>query len=139
MIALRAVLLCESIRIEVDGTLTLVGVCNERIVAPHDDGPIDGPIALRSLTVLVVVSGLRGLSSVSIRHAIRATEDPESRQDLALHEHDPGTDEHNFIFPRPNLAFARPGAYTLDVHVAVTGNVLRASHPFLIERAPQRS
>jgi len=131
VIALKAVLLCESIRVEMDGTLTLVGMYNERLIAPAGEGPIK----VTSLAVLVVVCGLRGELGLAIRHAIRAAEDGMDRGALADHAHDPGSDEHNFIFAHPDVTFARPGLHALDVQVIVGSTKLEVTHTFSVERA----
>ena len=130
MIALRAVLLCESVRVDVDGKLTLFGVFSEMLVAHAGEGPIKPP----SFAVLAVVKGLRGMGRVGIAHQIRLAHLGAWQLPLAHHDHDPEHDEHNFIFSRTDLVLPETGRYAIDIDVAAGAETLRASHDFHVLR-----
>ena len=60
---LKAMLVCEDVRFEAAGTVTLVGVFNERLIAP----PRDGPIQLARFAFLAVIGGLCGVEEIAFR------------------------------------------------------------------------
>lgn len=111
---LRAVLLCDDVRVEVDGTLTILGMYNERLIAPASSGPVE----LARLVVLVVIAGLTGAHEIAVRYRITpAGAVPPPQLPYLRERHDPAADEHNVIFALGPLGFGGPGAYDLVVEL----------------------
>ncbi len=107
MIGVRALILCEAVRVETDGTLTIIGMYNERLVAPPGEGPLEIP----GLTVLAVLTGLTGATSIEVRHRIRHVEDrsPIVAIPFLREAHDPHHDEHNMVFAHGPMVVAAGG------------------------------
>lgn len=130
---LKAMLICDDVRVEVGGTLTLVGVHNERLVAPAGQGPI----TLARLTFLATVGGLRGSERVGYRLRLR---DLHAGEDLtrpyAYERHDPAADEHNFVFTNAPLVFPGDGQFELALDVEAVGEKATYRYRFRVERAP---
>ncbi len=131
---LRALLLCEDVRLEVDGTLTLIGVRNDRLcVRPPQD---DGPLVIEHLAFLVVVGGLSGYERVGFRADVRDVESTSAAErPLAYERHAPGADEHNFIFAYAPMVFAALGTYEIVVDLEVEMRPVAYRHRFRVEAA----
>lgn len=128
---LRALLVCEDVRIEVDGTLTLIGVRNDRLCVRK---PRFGPIVIERLAFLVVVSGLSGLDRVGFRADLRDVLSTSSIQRPRSYEdHAPSADEHNFIFAYSPMVFARTGTYVMTVDLEAATQSATYSHRFRVE------
>jgi len=130
---LRALLLCEDVRVEVDGTLTLFGVRNDRLrVRP----PAEGPFVLEHLAFLVVVSGLSGYDRVGFRAEVRdVSSTGPSERAMSYESHAPGADEHNFIFAYAPMVFAGVGTYEIVVDLKVGVQTTTYRHRFRVEAA----
>ncbi len=127
---LKAILVCEDIRFEVGGTVTLVGVYNERLVVE----PGEGDIVLPKLAFLAVIGGLRGVERIGFRQWIRLDDaEPEIRE-LNVESHDPELDEHNFVFSQSPMVFPDAGTYevALDLEIGTKRQAYR--YPFRVER-----
>jgi hypothetical protein len=127
---LRALLVCENVRVEVDGTLTLIGVRNDRLrvraTAP--------PIALPHLSFLLVVGGLTGVENIGFRERIQHIHDRRpAAQPLQQERHDPTTDEHNFVFGHSPMVFPEFGSYEVIVDVETTTESATYRHRFGVE------
>jgi uncharacterized protein DUF6941 len=130
---LRALLLCEDVRIEVDGTLTLIGVRNDRLLVRL---PESGPIVLQTFVVLVTVSGLGGYDRIGFRAAIMSVDDMRVLDTApSYQEHAPSADEHNFIFSYASIAFPTPGTYEFVVELEVVMQSVKYRHRFTVEGA----
>lgn len=129
---LKALLLCDDIRFEIGGTVTLVGVYNERLVAPPGEGAIEIP----RLSFLAMIGGLRGVERIGFRQWIRLVEDPplEDRP-LAFEPHNPASDEHNFVFSEIPMVFPGPGTYEVALDVQVGDARQSFRYQFQVERA----
>ena len=123
-VRLKAFLLCDDARQEVGGTLTLVGVYNERILVRTVPTRMDPIIELPRLAVVVVVAGLRRVEMVAFRIRTRRCEDelPEAPA-LAFEAHDPAADEHNFVLVQAPLRLPGPGAYEVVFEVDAGGTL----------------
>lgn len=130
---LRALLLCEDVRVEVDGTLTLFGVRNDRLLVRP---PPSGPIVIEHLAFLVVVSGLSGYDRVGFRAEVRdaASTGPIERP-LSYESHHPGADEHNFIFSYAPMVFERISTYEIVVDLKVGMQTVTYRHRFRLDAA----
>jgi hypothetical protein len=99
---LKAMLVCDDVRVELGGTITLVGVHNERLTAP----PGDGPIRIAKLMFIAIIGGLEGVESVAFRQRIREVSEPNlGAGPLQQEPHDPRADEHNFVFGDAPMVF----------------------------------
>jgi hypothetical protein len=128
----KATLLCEDVRMEASGTLTLVGVINEQLVGP----PGNEPLPLPRLVFFVVVAGLRGTERVGYRQYVRRADAPEpERAALRFEPHHPEADEHNFVFGPVAVTVDRPGTFELVVELQARDESLVHRYQFHIERA----
>lgn len=128
---LRALLVCEDVRLEVDGTLTLIGVYNDRL--PVRRTSTDGPLRLEHLTFVLVVGGLTGVDSIGVHqhHGLVDAAAPEPV--LAFHVHEPTTDEHNFAFGHAPLELPGFGSYEVAITVEARGEQVVFRHRFRVE------
>ena len=111
-------LVCDDVRVEVGGTLTLVGVHNDRLLAT----PGEGPIRLTKLMFVAIVGGLEGISQVGFRQRIRETSEVDLGAAAMVQEpHNPQTDEHNFIFGDAPMVFPGPGTYEVVLDIEAAG------------------
>jgi hypothetical protein len=112
---LKAMLVCDDVRIELGGTMTLVGVHNDRLIAP----PGDGPIRLARLMFVAIVGGLSGVESVGFRQRIRETSELvlPTGQPMTYEAHDAKADEHNFVFGDEPMLFPGPGSYEVALDI----------------------
>ncbi|HEU0036421.1 MAG TPA: hypothetical protein VFQ53_37670 [Kofleriaceae bacterium] len=129
---LKALLLCDDIRFEIGGTVTLVGVYNERLIVPPGDGAIEVP----RFAFLAVIGGLRGVEEIGFRQWIRSGEGDPADRPLALEPHDPENDEHSFAFTQAPMVFPGVGAYEVGIDVEVRGRRQGYRYAFSIERRP---
>ena len=125
-------LVCDDVRVELGGTLTLVGVHNERLIAP----PGDGHIRLPKLMFVAVVGGLAGVERVGFRQRIR--EDSElvlpTGQPYTYEPHSPEADEHNFVFGDAPMVFPGVGRYEVALDIDAMGNRATYICRFKVER-----
>jgi hypothetical protein len=130
---LRALLVCEDVRLEVDGSLTLIGVRNDRL---RGRGPASGPLILDHLAFLLVVGGLTGVDRIGFRERIRHISDARpAEQPLSYETHNPTTDEHNFVFGHSPMVFPEYGEYEVIVEVEVATQKATYRHRFEFEQA----
>ncbi len=131
-------LVCDDVRVEVGGTLTLVGVHNERLIAQPPGE--HGPIRLAKLAFVVIVGGLSGIERIGYRQRVRELQELEHGTGPMTYErHDPRADEHNFVFGDAPMVFPGPGVY--EVVFDVEAGAQRATHTcrFQVERAVSSS
>jgi hypothetical protein len=125
--------MCEDVRLEVDGTLTLIGVYNDRL---RSRAPRDQPLIVEHLAFLVVVGGLRGVDRVGFRERVRHVEDARpAEQPIAFEPHDPRTDEHNFVFGHSPMVFPAYGTYDVIVDIESAARSATYTHRFHFEHA----
>jgi hypothetical protein len=129
---LKAMLVCDDVRVEASGTFTLVGVYNERMIAP----PGDGAIQLRQLSCVAIVGGLSGRDHLDFRQHIREAAGPEQPAlPLRTEPHDPRADEHNFVFSQSPMIFPQPGTYEVVLELAAGDERVTYRYKFQVERA----
>lgn len=128
----RALLMCEDVRVEVDGTLTLIGVYSDRLRVRAEPGPI----VLEHLAFLLVVGGLQGVERVGFREHVRRVEhDDRPDQALAFEAHDPRAAEHNFVFGHAPMVFPEEGTYEVAIEIEAAMYHVTFRHRFSVERA----
>ena len=126
-------LVCDDVRLEVGGTMTLVGVHSERLVA----APGDGTITVAKLMFVAIVGGLGGTERVGYRQRIREMSELSlGGGDIQYEPHDPRADEHTFIFGDAPMVFPGPGVYEVAVDVEADGRKASYSLRFQVIRAP---
>ena len=129
---LKAMLVCDDVRVEVGGTLTLVGVHNERLIATVEG---DGPIRLAKLMFITIVGGLSGQERVGFRQRIREMSELElGAGPMQYERHDPRADEHNFVFGDAPMAFPGTGVYEVAVDIEAGAQKATYSTRFTVER-----
>lgn len=129
-VKLKALLLCEDVRFELAGTVTLVGVFNERVFAP----PGEGPIQFARLAFVAVIGGLRGVEEISFRQWIRLAEDEGELPPMTIQRHDPEADEHSFVFSQSPMVFPEQGTYEVAIDLAVGARTVGYRYPFAVHR-----
>jgi len=131
---LKAILVCDDIRIEAAGTLTIVGAFNERMIVE----PGTGPIFVPRLSCLAVVAGLKGIHQIGYRQRIVALDGPpeEAVPPLEAEPHDALANEHNFIFQQAPMTFPGPGAYEMVLDLDTGARQATFRYRFYLERAP---
>lgn len=130
---LKAMLVCDDVRVELGGTLTLVGVHNERLIvaAPSDDGPI----RVAKLMFVAIVGGLSGVDSVGFRQRIREMSEVSlGTGPMQMEPHDPRADEHNFVFGDAPMVFPGLGIYEVALDVEAAGRRATYTCKFTVER-----
>jgi hypothetical protein len=131
-VILRALLICEDVRLEVDGTLTLIGVHNDRL---RVRAPDDGPIVIEHLAFLVVIGGLQGIERIGFRQRVRGVEDTRPAETALSYEaHDPTASEHNFVFGHAPMVLPDAGSYDVIVEIEAAMQVTTYRHRFRVER-----
>ena len=128
---LKALLLCEDIRLEMGGTVTLVGVFNERLIAP----PGQGAIELAKLSFVAVIAGLRGVEQIKYRQWIGRPGAEGAATELVTDAHAPTNDEHNFVFTESPMVFPEVGTYEIGLDVEVAGRRESHRYQFTVARA----
>lgn len=130
---LRAILLCNDVRFEVGGTMTLVGVFTDRIIVE----PGDGPLVIPRLAVYSVLAGLSGITELAWRTTLSELDRPADRPLVeGREEHDAGTDEHRLVNILSPLALPGPGRYLLAMEFETRYERSSIEHCFAVERAP---
>jgi len=113
---IRAFVMCDDVRLEVGGTMTLVGVFADRIVlgAASSELAADSDVVLPRVAIYSVVAGLTGADEL----VFRLTLDGEPLS-TGTEAHDPGFDEHRLIsFVGPIKLPATGGRLALEVSAA---------------------
>jgi hypothetical protein len=132
---LKAMLVCDDVRVELGGTITLVGVHNERLIAP----PGDGPIRVPKLMFIAIVGGLEGVETVTFRQRIRELSELDLGPGPAQQEpHDPRADEHNFVFGDAPMIFPGVGTYEVALDIEAGGRRANYTCTFKVARASSR-
>jgi hypothetical protein len=129
-VKLKALLVCEDVRFEVGGTVTLVGVFNERLLVE----PGEGLIALPRLACLAVIGGLRGVEQIGFRQWIRLEDDDPEARELRYEPHHPELDEHNFVFSQSPMVFPDEGNYEIAIDLEIGDRRQGYRYPFRVER-----
>ena len=128
-------LVCDDVRVELGGTMTLVGVHNERLLVPP---PADGPIRLPKLAFVAIVGGLEGADRVGFRQSIREVSEMTLPAGQFQYEpHDPKSDEHNFVFGDAPMVFPGVGTYEVTLDVEARGQRATYTRTFKVVRAPR--
>jgi hypothetical protein len=128
----RALIMCDDVRFEVGGTMTLVGVFADRIVLP----PGDGELVVPRLAIYSVVAGLTGTTGLEWQHHL-FEEDRDPGHPIAAGKelHDAGADEHRLVNIVSPLVLPGQGRYRLAVGFRTPRAGCSVEHRLVIERA----
>jgi len=129
-VKLKAMLLCEDVRFELGGTVSLIGVFNERLIAP----PGEGLIQIARVAFLAVIGGLRGVDQIAFRQWIRLGDDEPGDPQMTLEPHDTESDEHNFVFAQSPMVFPDVGKYEVAIDIAIGPRRAGYRYSFGVER-----
>ena len=129
----RALILCDDVRFELGGTMTLVGVYADRIVV----APTDGELVIPRLAIVSVVAGLTGATEITWCQTL--SQQGREFGDVIAHgnePHDGAADEHRFVNFVSPLRLPEAGRYRLAVDFE-TGQAFRTvEHHVIVERGP---
>ena len=130
---IRALLLCDDVRLEVGGTMTLVGTYGDRVIV----GPGDGDIELPRLAIYCVIAGLTGSTELAWQLTLIVDGDepgPPLAEGSELH--DETADEHRLVHLMSPISLAGPGKYRLLGDFETRRERRSVEHRFVVERAP---
>jgi hypothetical protein len=130
---LRALLLCDDVRFEVGGTMTLVGVYADRIIV-GPGGPTEA-IQLPRLAIYSVISGLAEATELAWRQTLLVEgSGPGAPVAEGREPHDPASDEHRLVNILSPLTLPGPGRYRLIVELETLRERRSIEHRFVVER-----
>ncbi|MCX5747455.1 MAG: hypothetical protein NT062_33745 [Proteobacteria bacterium] len=118
---LKAALVCDDVRVEIDRALTIVGVRSDEVRGTLLDG---GAIAFPRLLFVTIVGGLRGQASVDVRHRMIGSGARERA--MRTEVHDPEADDHVFLFGDVPMVFPAAGTYEVVTEIVVGSEELYA-------------
>jgi len=128
---LRALIVCDDIRLEAGGTVSLIGVYADKILVP----PGDGEILVPRLAIYTIVAGLTDVSEISWQQWLTADRsEPGSPVAAGRDPHDPGADEHRIVNLMTPLAFPGPGRYRLASELETRRERRSIDHYLTVER-----
>lgn len=127
----RSFVMCDDVRLELGGTVSLIGVYADRITA----GPGDGDIVLGRLAIYTIVAGLTGAPELAWRTSL-IPDGPEPGVSLseAREVRDASYDEHRIVSMVSPIAF-REGRYRLELELEAAHVKRTLEYRFLVERA----
>lgn len=127
----RAFVLCDDVRVELGGTVSLIGVYADRITV----APGDGEIVLGRIAIYTIVAGLTGARELAWRMTISLDgSDPGTPLTEAREVHDAAYDEHRIVSMVSPIAL-REGRYRLELEVEAMDVKRTLAYRFLVERA----
>jgi len=133
---LRALIVCDDIRLEVGGTVSLIGVHAERLLV----GPGEGEILLPRLAIYTVVAGLTDVGELAWRQWLSADgTEPGAPVAEGRDPHDPGSDEHRIVNLIAPLALPGPGRYRLSIELETRRERRSIDHYFTVERVAREA
>lgn len=128
---LRAFLLCDDVRFEIGGTMTLVGVFADRLVVP----PGDGELVMPRLAIYSVIAGLSGVTELTWRQTLVAAGGAAAAPLAEGSErHDHEADEHRLVNIVSPLVLPGPGPYRLVAEFVTRRERRSVEHRFLVEQ-----
>lgn len=127
---MRALVVCDDVRLELGGTVSLIGVYADRIAAP----PGDGDIVLGRLAIYTIVAGLTGVHELAWRTSLIVDgADPGAPLAEAREVHDARYDEHRIVSMLSPITF-REGRYRLELELETKRERRTVEYRFLVER-----
>jgi hypothetical protein len=131
-VRLRSMLLCDDVRFELGGTMTLVGVYADRMIVAGDGAELVMP----RLAFFTVIAGLKGVTELAWRQTLRRDDGSVLVDASAAREpHDAAYDEHRLVHLAGPVALPGPGRYRLAIELEGGGQRHSAEHRFVVETA----
>lgn len=132
---LEKFLFCESVRQEVSGQQTLVGVFPTDMVSLSGSGPENAPFILPSLAIVAVLDQLVGINSIRVQCEVKFGNETIQKTPGIVMERAQPRDPHHTL----NIAFAPfpcPGfgEYLFKLTVEAGGETASFSRRLMIER-----
>lgn len=130
---IRALIICEDVRLEVGGTVSLIGVFNDRIIVDPGEER-EAPLQIPRLAFVGIVQDLRGMDRVRFRFRIRRDADPDPPGvAFAAEAHQPDANEHNYVVMNAPMVFPGPGAYEAIFEAEAKGERLELRYRFYLD------
>lgn len=127
---MRALVVCDDVRLELGGTVSLIGVYADRIAV----APGDGDIVLGRLAIYTIVAGLTDVHELAWRTSlIPDGADPGAPLAEAREVHDASYDEHRIVSMLSPITF-REGRYRLALELETKREKRTLEYRFLVER-----
>ncbi|CAN5832040.1 hypothetical protein BH11MYX2_BH11MYX2_11880 [soil metagenome] len=126
---LKALLVCDDVRFEQAGAMSLIGVHRERLAGIATSA---GGIQFPKFFGVAMLGGLTGITEIQHRWQLRAV-DSEIASRERPYESEPrdgSSDEHVFVFGNAPLVFPHPGRFEVLLDVIAMGK--RASYNYLV-------
>jgi hypothetical protein len=131
----RALVVCDDVRLELGGTVSLIGVYADRITV----APGDGDIVLGRLAIYTIVAGLTGARELAWRTSlILDGADRGAPLTEAREVHDASHDEHRIVSMASPITF-REGRYRLELELEAQQVKRTVEYRFLVERVGRAS
>lgn len=117
---LKALLVCDDVRFEQAGAMSLVGVHRERLAGIATS---TGGVQFAKLYGVAMIGGLSGIIEIQHRWKLRAVDSEIASRDRPYEseERDGSADEHVFLFGNTPLVFPQPGRFELVLDVIAMG------------------
>jgi hypothetical protein len=127
----KAFLICEDVRFELPGSVSLVGVQREVV---HGVASEHGAVWFPRLVGVAMIGGLAGLGEVQHRFTLRGSDGASSRErPFASEVRDRTADEHVFLFGNAPMTFPAPGRYELELELVARGERSTYRYAFQVE------
>ena len=126
----RALVVCDDVRLELGGTVSLIGVYADRITV----APGDGDIVLGRLAIYTIVAGLTGVHELAWRTTlIPDGADPGAPLAEARDTHDATYDEHRIVSMLSPVTL-REGRYRIALELETKREKRTLEYRFQVER-----
>ena len=126
----RALVVCDDVRLELGGTVSLIGVYADRITV----APGDGDIVLGRLAIYTIVAGLTGVHELAWRTTlIPDGADPGAPLAEARDAHDATYDEHRIVSMLSPVTL-REGRYRIALELETKREKRTLEYRFQVER-----
>jgi hypothetical protein len=129
---LRSLLLCDDVRFELGGTVSLVGVYADHIVVGIE-GEAD-MIELRQLAIHCVIAGLRDCKKLEWRQILLGEDVEPAVLGEGTDAHDPTEDEHRLVNLLAPFQVPGPGTYRIVVELESGRERRSIEHRFTVEK-----
>jgi hypothetical protein len=126
--------MCEDVRFELGGTMTLVGVFADRLIVGATGDR--SQLVLPRMAFYTVVAGLIGVTEIAWRQTLGINgASPGPPLVEGIEPHDPTSDEHRFVHFVSPLILPGVGRYRLGVEIKTALERHVVDHEFEVETA----
>lgn len=120
--------MCEDVRFELGGTMTLVGVFADRVIVGA--GTDRERLVLPRMAFYTVVAGLVGATELTWRQTLGVNGVPADVLVEGTEPHDPTSDEHRFVHFVSPLVLPGAGRYRLGIELKTALERHAVDHEF---------